>query len=145
MSRYITLSRYYCLLWNKPCRKGDDLSQVCLQAVLGITGFWYAVGEGYVDIVELVPHFIGSGVQQDFYLIPELVGGSSLALGMQDVVICKLGPRVRQRDSDRETVRCIYSMFQHSHWFWTWCIWKRVFQISQNFLAILAKFHCYCS
>ena len=83
------------------CGKSDDLSQVCLQAVLSISSFRYAVGEGDVDVVELVPHVVGRGVQQDFDLVPELVGGSALALGVQDVVVRELGPRVRQRESDR--------------------------------------------
>lgn len=72
--------------------KGGDLCQVGLQAVLSIGSFRYAVGEGYIDIVELVPHLIGCGVQQEFDLIPELVGGSTLTLGEQDVVISELGP-----------------------------------------------------
>lgn len=74
---------------------------MCLQAVLGISSLRYAVGEGHVDVVELVPHFIGCGVQQDFYLIPELVGGGSLALGEQDVVVGELGPGIWQGESDR--------------------------------------------
>lgn len=82
-------------------RKVDDLSQVCLQVVFSISGFRYAVCEGYVDIVELVPHFVGRGVQQDLDLVPELVGGGTFALGVQDVVICELAPRVWQREPDR--------------------------------------------
>ena len=73
-----------------------------LQTVLSVSSFRYAVGEGDIDIVKLAPHLIGRGVQQDFYLVPELVGGGSFALGVQDVVVCELGPRVWQRESDRK-------------------------------------------
>ena len=84
-----------------PRRKAVDLSQVCLQAVLSIRGFRYAVREGHVGVVELVPHFVGRGAQQDLDLVPQLVGGGSFALGVQDVVVCEPGPRVRQGESDR--------------------------------------------
>lgn len=63
---------------------------MCLQVVLGISCFRDAVGEGNIDTVELVPHFIGRCAQQDFYFIPEFVRGRPLALGAKDVVVCKL-------------------------------------------------------
>ena len=90
--------------WNcatpPPKKNSGYLRQVCLQAVFSISGLRYAVGEGYVDIVELVPHVVGRGVQQDLDLVPELVGGGTFALREQDVVVRELGPRVRQRESD---------------------------------------------
>lgn len=104
---------------KKTTWKGDDLSQVSLQAVLGISGLWYTAGEGYVDVVELVPHFVGRGVQQNFYLIPELVGCSSFALGSQDVVVRELGPWVWQRQSEGEDMtwrRSFSDTFKLSVW-----------------------------
>lgn len=74
---------------------------MCLQAVLGIGGFRYAVREGHVDAVELVPHFVGRGAHQDFDLVPELVGGSAFALRVQNVVVCELGPRFWKRESGK--------------------------------------------
>lgn len=74
--------------------------QVRLQAVLGVGGLRDAVCERYVDVVELVPHLVGRGVEQDLDLVAQLVRGSAFALGVQDVVVRELGPRVRQRASD---------------------------------------------
>ena len=65
---------------------------MCLKAVFSVGDLWYAVGEGYVGAVELGPHVIGRGAQQNLDLIPQLVGGGSLALGLQDIVIGELGP-----------------------------------------------------
>lgn len=86
----------------KHATKGGYLSQVGLQAVLSIGGFRNTVREVYVDTVELVPHLVGRGVQQDFDLVPELVGGGAVALGVQDVVVCEFRPRVREGKSARK-------------------------------------------
>lgn len=74
---------------------------MCLQAVLGIGGFRYAIGEGHIDAVELVPHVVGGGAHQDLDLVPELVRGSAFALRVQNVVICELGPRFWKRESGK--------------------------------------------
>lgn len=84
-----------------------------LQAVLGVGGFRDAAGEGHVDVVELVPHLVGCAAQQDFNLISELVRGSALALGAQDVVICEFGPRVWQRNSGKKGKKRI-GVIEHS-------------------------------
>lgn len=68
------------------CR-GPHLGQVSLQAILGIGHFRDAVGEGYVNGVELVPHLVGSDVQQHLDLVTELVGHCTFTLRVQDVVI----------------------------------------------------------
>lgn len=86
---------------------------MCLQAVLGVGGFRDAAGEGHVDVVELVPHLVGCAAQQDFDLVSELVRGSALALGAQDIVVCEFGPRVRQRNSDKTRKQNkMYIMFE---------------------------------
>lgn len=52
---------------------GPHLSQVSLQTVLGIRHFRDAVGEGYVNVIELIPQLVGGGVKQHLGLITELV------------------------------------------------------------------------
>lgn len=70
-----------------------------LQAVFGFDYFGDTIGKGNINAVELVPHLIGSGVKEKLNLITESVGCGTLALRVQDVVICEPCPGVRQAQS----------------------------------------------
>lgn len=70
-----------------------------LNLALGVGCLGDAVGEGDVRAVELIPHLVGGYHQQVLDLIPQLGRGRPLALGAQDVVVCKLGPGIRHRDA----------------------------------------------
>ena len=89
-----------------------------LKAVLGVRRLRHAAGEGYVDLVELVPHLTGRGVHQHLNLIPELVRGHTLALGVEKVVVREIGPRVGQgqpaKSKERRSVSNDASPLLHS-------------------------------
>lgn len=70
-----------------------------LQAVLGVGGFCYAVGETDVDAAELAPHLTAGGAHERLHLLPQPLRGGALVLRVQDVVVGELGPGLWERQS----------------------------------------------
>lgn len=68
-----------------------------MDLILSICSLGNAIGESQVHFVELIPHLIGCHSQEVLNVIPQLGGGCPLSLGAENIVICKLGPRLGHR------------------------------------------------
>lgn len=81
--------------YSSETKLAPHLRQVNVDLILGIRSLGDAIGESQVHFVELIPHLIGCHNQEVLNVIPQLGGGCPLTLGAENIVICKLGPRLR--------------------------------------------------